>query len=76
MARFRTAAAGAALALTLAACGGEATTTEAASGADDAVASAPAAAPIAGSFPTVAGGQIDLASLEGQDTVLWFWAPW
>lgn len=26
--------------------------------------------------PTVDGGQIDFASLEGQDTVLWFWAPW
>ena len=25
---------------------------------------------------TVSGGQIDLNSLEGQDTVLWFWAPW
>ncbi len=33
------------------------------------------------SFPnavvsTVAGGQIDFGSLEGQDIVLWFWAPW
>ena len=26
--------------------------------------------------PLVAGGQIDIGSLEGQDTVLWFWAPW
>ncbi len=26
--------------------------------------------------PTAAGGQIDFASLEGADTVLWFWAPW
>lgn len=25
---------------------------------------------------TASGGQIDLTSLEGQDTVLWFWAPW
>lgn len=25
---------------------------------------------------TVDGGQIDFASLEGQDVVLWFWAPW
>ena len=24
----------------------------------------------------VGGGQIDLNSIEGQDTVLWFWAPW
>lgn len=25
---------------------------------------------------TVAGGQIDFGSLQGQDIVLWFWAPW
>lgn len=25
---------------------------------------------------TAAGGQIDFNSLEGTDTVLWFWAPW
>ena len=25
---------------------------------------------------TAAGGQIDFGSLEGTDTVLWFWAPW
>ena len=25
---------------------------------------------------TVSGGQIDFGSLEGQDVVLWFWAPW
>lgn len=33
------------------------------------------------SFPdfvatTADGGQIDFGALEGQDTVLWFWAPW
>jgi len=33
------------------------------------------------SFPTITltdstGGQIDFGSLQGQDTVLWFWAPW
>ncbi len=27
-------------------------------------------------IPTADGGQIDFGSLEGQDTVLWFWAPW
>lgn len=26
--------------------------------------------------PTADGGQIDLGSLEGTDTILWFWAPW
>lgn len=25
---------------------------------------------------TTTGGQIDFNSLEGTDTVLWFWAPW
>jgi len=25
---------------------------------------------------TVSGGQINFGSLEGQDVVLWFWAPW
>lgn len=29
-----------------------------------------------GEFPTLDGGSIDLASFEGQDVVLWFWAPW
>lgn len=27
-------------------------------------------------IPTADGGQIDLGSLEGTDTILWFWAPW
>ncbi len=30
----------------------------------------------AGMVATADGGQIDLGSLEGTDTVLWFWAPW
>ena len=25
---------------------------------------------------TVGGDQIDINSLEGTDTILWFWAPW
>ena len=29
-----------------------------------------------GAFATVGGGQIDLGSLQGQDVILWFWAPW
>ncbi|NNC80707.1 MAG: hypothetical protein HKN94_11220 [Acidimicrobiales bacterium] len=57
----------AAVLMTLTACGS--TTTETA-------ADAGAATALAGVVDTVAGGQIDLASLEGQDTVLWFWAPW
>lgn len=31
---------------------------------------------LAGQFSTISGSQIDLGSLQGQDVVLWFWAPW
>ena len=27
-------------------------------------------------FETLSGETIDLASLQGEDVVLWFWAPW
>ncbi|MEM9203365.1 MAG: hypothetical protein AAGC53_17080 [Actinomycetota bacterium] len=27
-------------------------------------------------FETLEGTTIDLASLQGEDVVLWFWAPW
>ncbi|MEM9463807.1 MAG: hypothetical protein AAGA90_00445 [Actinomycetota bacterium] len=27
-------------------------------------------------FETLDGTTIDLASLQGEDVVLWFWAPW
>lgn len=39
---------------------------------------APAAATgnFGGDFIDLNGQSIDLASFEGQDTVLWFWAPW
>lgn len=39
-------------------------------------AAADATAQLSGDFTTISGSQIDLGSLEGQDTVLWFWAPW
>ena len=32
--------------------------------------------PLNGEFTTVGGQSIELASLQGQDVVLWFWAPW
>ena len=32
--------------------------------------------PLNGTFATVGGESIDLGSLQGQDVVLWFWAPW
>ena len=27
-------------------------------------------------LPTSDGGQLDFGDLEGQPTLLWFWAPW
>ena len=70
------------MALALAACGGSdadvdtaadtTATTSAAPAADEATESE--AMPVV--YDTVTGGQIDLGALEGQDTVLWFWAPW
>ncbi len=32
--------------------------------------------PLNGTFATVGGQSIDLGDLQGQDVVLWFWAPW
>lgn len=74
MTRLRAAAVVAALSFVVAACGGGASTTDAS--AQPASESAPAAPVIDGVFDTVSGSQIDFGSLEGQDTVLWFWAPW
>ena len=72
--------------LLLSACGGGATEpTEAATPATtaeadtaDATGDAPAvqASLLEGSFTTTAGETIDLANFQGQDVVLWYWAPW
>jgi len=32
--------------------------------------------PVSGEYALVDGSQIELGDLEGQDLVLWFWAPW
>ena len=44
----------------------------------DTAAETPATDPglFGGEFVDLNGESIDLASLEGQDAVLWFWAPW
>ncbi len=34
------------------------------------------AAPVGDLVNLVGGGQLDLNSVQGTDTVLWFWAPW
>lgn len=47
-----------------------------------AVSEAPATAPSGKPLPvlepadTVDGSQLDWASLEGKDVMVWFWAPW
>lgn len=64
-----------ALALALSACS---------AGADPAPGASAASAPRAGdasgalafSGPTLAGGELDVATLAGSPVVLWFWAPW
>lgn len=74
MRRTRTAAVVAAMSLSIAACGGGTSTTDStASGSSSADQDTIA---LDGVFQTISGSQIDLGSLEGQDTVLWFWAPW
>ncbi len=70
--------------LLLSACGGGATAAEEATApatapaAADAVGDAPvaAASPLVDQFTTVSGETIDLANFQGQDVVLWYWAPW
>lgn len=72
--------------LFLSACGGGAATvdeaaTSAASTAQagsDAVGDAPAvpASLLTGDFTTTTGETITLDNFQGQDVVLWYWAPW
>ena len=69
--------------LVLSACGGGATTadeaaTPAPAATADAVGDAPAAPAslLVDQFTTVSGETIDLANFQGQDVVLWYWAPW
>ena len=57
-----------------AACGsGEASTASEATVPD---ASPAAEQPLVDEFATLDGTTIDLATLQGKDVVLWFWAPW
>jgi len=61
-----------AAALLLAACGAAGSNTAALAELD----AAPAVSLLSGQFETVDGDSFDLGSVEGQDVVLWFWAPW
>ncbi|MFK8022345.1 MAG: TlpA family protein disulfide reductase [Ilumatobacter sp.] len=59
-----------------AACGGASggeTSTGAQSATDDA---ASPSALFAGEFTDLNGQAVELASFEGQDVIMWFWAPW
>jgi len=74
MARIRTLVALAALVF-LAACGGA----QAAGEPIESAAVAEEAVPesvLTGTFATSDGAELDLAQFQGQDVVLWFWAPW
>lgn len=67
------------MAALLVACGDESaapTGTADASAAQDATNEADVVAVTGPLFETVDGGQFDMGSIEGTDTVLWFWAPW
>ncbi|MBA2282046.1 MAG: redoxin domain-containing protein [Acidimicrobiia bacterium] len=49
------------------------------SGSDPVVSSADPAVEaelLAFTAPTIDGGEVDFAALQGQDLVVWFWAPW
>ncbi len=64
------------------ACGSTGTETEAAAPAEagetaeSSASEAAGANPLSGEFGTVSGETVDLATYQGQDVVLWFWAPW
>jgi thiol-disulfide isomerase/thioredoxin len=64
----------------LAACGSSSSTAtdaaEPAAGADPAASADAAASKLDFTAPLVGGGELAAASLQGKDTVLWFWAPW
>ena len=72
--------------LLLSACGGAADTpnattsqaVEAEAGGGEAAGDAPVAQAslLTDTFTTTTGETIDLAEFEGQDVVLWYWAPW
>lgn len=64
------------LSLLAASCGG-ATTASDSSDADTSLSGETAGDPrLVGEFATIDQATFDLASIQGEDTVLWFWAPW
>ncbi len=63
-----------ALSFVLVACGGGGSTTN--SGGNSAGEPTASGPPGSVTVDQLGGGELSLASLDGQDTVLWFWAPW
>lgn len=66
----------AATALVAAACGEDGSDSADAAPGGASSPSGAAAEPLEFTAATLSGGDFDAASLEGRDTVLWFWAPW
>lgn len=64
------------VALTVAGCAGEGSEEADASASESAQSEGVTEATESLVLPTADGGQIDWNSLEGQDVMLWFWAPW
>lgn len=67
--------------LGVAACGADDATTEPGAGGSDTAGGADPAqrldeSVLQGEAATVDGSTLDLASLAGNDLVVWFWAPW
>ncbi len=65
-----------ALSLGLAACAGDDASTTTGSGSNSGGSDSSEIQPLALTAETTDGGQFEFGSLEGQDAVLWFWAPW
>ena len=61
--------------LVASACGGTMTANDTAV-ADTPAAAVPAEESLSGEFTALDGTTVDLATLQGEDVVLWFWAPW
>ncbi len=62
--------------LTAAACGAGDVAVEEAVADESATAAESSGSGLSGQFDTVDGSSINLADFDGQDVVLWFWAPW
>lgn len=67
---------GLSLALIVTACGSSSSEVDQSTPADTSASAPDSGAAETALIPTADGGQLDWGSLDGQDVVLWFWAPW